>query len=518
LALFDNAADGCPFSRNCRNCRAEESKQDAKKDQVKPPPRQQLFQIFSPIMRDLGASNLQKGTVVSGPVEMKMTNNKAPGKQWQIRLGLSEFKVTIEDSTELTLEQVLNYTELIPVSYRRALEVVSEDKKSGLAIYKNLGGAAAHGGQSYLNMIPLKPAHAASVIVHEAGHILEQRARSVEKDILDKWGEAIQADNIDVSNYGNSVKHEDQAEFARLYAFCIDHSMGRGKLRELKELSPARFALWEKMLELSGAKQPQLQGIFGQLSKTLGNDNTENAKITSGPTATEMPVEMKQEKTPGKVWEVALGESKFKVTIEDKAKTSIAEVLAKVEKLPAPYLRCLEVVSEEGKMGLAVYDRLRGGAAGQGTQNGLNIVPRAGVQTLAHEAGHVLEQRARDTDENILWKNSIAKIHDNISVSNYGDGPIHEDQAEFARIYALCLGNGSEQLAKLKATSPYRFALWERMLVLSQAMSAEAAAPAPNVDFDAELEKLRERVEQTKSQIEKLNENLNNAREVINKK
>jgi len=498
---------------------ADDTKKGERKDEAKPPERQMLYTIFAPIMHDLGSHNLQKATVVSGPVEMKMTNNKQPGKQWWVRLGRSKFKVTIEDSTNFKLEEALTYAERIPVVYRRALEVVSEDKKAGLAIYKNLGGAAAHGGQSYLNMIPLKSAHAASVIAHEAGHILEQRARSVDKDILKKWEEAVKADNIDVSGYGNHVNHEDQAEFARLYAFCIDHSMGRGKLRELRELSPARFALWEKMLELSGAKpQPQLQGIFGHLAETLGKNNTEKATITSGPTATEMPVELKKEKTPGKVWEVALGRSKFKVTIEDKAKTTIAEILAKVEKMPAVYRRCLEVVSEEGKMGLAVYDSLRGGAGGQGTQNGLNIVPRAGVGVLLHEAGHVLEQRARDTDENILWKNSIAKIHDNISVSDYGNGPIHEDQAEFARIYALCLAGGPEHLAKLKATSPYRYALWERVLVLSKAMPADAAAPAPDVDFDAELEKLRQRAEQVKPRIEKLNENIKAAKEAMNKK
>jgi capsid protein len=67
-------------------------------------------------------------------------------------------------------------------------------------------------------------------------------------------------------------------------------------------------------------------------------------------------------------------------------------------------------------MGLAVYASLRGGAGRQGTQNALSIIPRAGVRVLLHEAGHVLEQRARDTDENILWKNSVAKTHDNISV------------------------------------------------------------------------------------------------------
>ena len=98
-----------------------------------------------------------------------------------------------------------------------------------------------------------KSDHAASVIAHESGHILEQRARSAEKDILDRWAEAVKADNIDVSDYGKNANHEDQAEFARLYAFCIDYAVGRNMKDELQKLSPKRFELWEHMLRTSKA-------------------------------------------------------------------------------------------------------------------------------------------------------------------------------------------------------------------------------------------------------------------------
>ena len=232
------------------------AKQDSQKEQAKAPQRQMLFTIFKPIMHDIGSCRVQKATVISGPAEIKMANNKMPGKQWSVSLGQSTFKVTIEDATKLTLTNALVYAERIPRVYLRALEVVSEGEKAGLAFYTELGGAAAHGGQTYLNMIPLKPARAASVIVHETGHILEQRARNTDKDILDKWAEAAKADNIDVSHYGNHVNHEDVAEFARLYAFCSDRALGGGKLKELRELSPARFDLWERMLKLSGATLP----------------------------------------------------------------------------------------------------------------------------------------------------------------------------------------------------------------------------------------------------------------------
>jgi len=232
---------------------AGNAKQEPQKDQAKLPQRQMLFKIFKPIMHDIGSCRALKATVISGPAELKMANNKMPGKQWSVSLGQSTFKVTIEDATELTLTNALVYAERIPQVYLRALEVVSEGDKAGLAFYTELGGASAHGGQEYLNMIPLKPDRAASVIVHETGHILEQRARNTDKDLLDKWAEAAKADKIDVSDYGNHVSHEDLAEFARLYAFCSDRALGGGKLKELRELSPARFDLWERMLKLAGA-------------------------------------------------------------------------------------------------------------------------------------------------------------------------------------------------------------------------------------------------------------------------
>ncbi len=46
--------------------------------EAKTPQSQMLYNIFAPIMHDMGSCNRQKASVVSGPVEMKMTNNKQP--------------------------------------------------------------------------------------------------------------------------------------------------------------------------------------------------------------------------------------------------------------------------------------------------------------------------------------------------------------------------------------------------------------------------------------------------------
>jgi hypothetical protein len=89
-------------------------------------------------------------------------------------------------------------------------------------------------------------------MVHEAGHIMEQRARNTEKDILDRWKDTIAEDKVSISRYGDKVHHEDLAEFAAVYAICL--SAGSAELKKLKNESPKRFALWRRILELAKAR------------------------------------------------------------------------------------------------------------------------------------------------------------------------------------------------------------------------------------------------------------------------
>jgi hypothetical protein len=96
-------------------------------------------------------------------------------------------------------------------------------------------------------------------------------------------------------------------------------------------------------------------------------------------------------------------------------------------------------------------------------------VKDADALVVAHECGHVLEQRVTSRDPHTLdqWKKAITA--DKISVSHYGDHVAHEDLAEFSYIYAVCLDGG--RLEDLKKLSPQRFSQWERIL--------KEAAPAP---------------------------------------
>ena len=103
-------------------------------------------------------------------------------------------------------------------------------------------------------------------MAHEMGHTLEQVARESDPEILNTWEKISKEDKISVSSYGDSACSEDIAEFALVYAVCMDE--GSEALAELKELSPRRFALWEKVLRgpvadwhvlITGPRWPQYQ-------------------------------------------------------------------------------------------------------------------------------------------------------------------------------------------------------------------------------------------------------------------
>lgn len=208
-----------------------------------PAPKAYLLQHFGKHLQNFGKANKEKVEILSGPEPVKMLRGQSPGKVWQARLGQSKFKITIEDKMDMKLEETLERLQRLPAEYRRALEVVSEDKKDGAAFYADLDGAAAHGSQNYLNLVR---GAGVDVVSHEVGHVLEQRATRADPTVLERWNKARTSDAVSVSRYGDSVNHEDQAEFALLYAICLD--AGKEQLAELKKKTPQRFALWQEIL------------------------------------------------------------------------------------------------------------------------------------------------------------------------------------------------------------------------------------------------------------------------------
>lgn len=168
------------------------------------------------------------------------------GRAWTVELAGRALKISIEDEHPCTIEEAMRMVELVPEQYLRGLEIVSEEGKDGVALYKNLDGASGHGGQGYINLTAASPL----CILHELGHTIEQRARDADPDVLERWAAAAAADGVSVSAYGDHVCHEDQAEFCRVYSLCF--AAGDRHLASLAARSPRRFGLWEHMQGLAG--------------------------------------------------------------------------------------------------------------------------------------------------------------------------------------------------------------------------------------------------------------------------
>jgi len=205
---------------------------------------EKIKDIFKSLYKTFGKDCSTEVKIVSEPEEVEMRNGRVKGKRWFATCGKYRFKITIQDETEFKLDRVVEMLEKIPFPYIRACEAVSDETEDGIAIYAYLGGAGAHGGKSYINMVPRGNA---LMIAHEMGHTLEQVAREADPEILNTWEEAIKTDKISVSSYGDKVRHEDLAEFAQVYAVCL--GAGEESLAKLKKLSPTRYELWEEMLE-----------------------------------------------------------------------------------------------------------------------------------------------------------------------------------------------------------------------------------------------------------------------------
>lgn len=201
-----------------------------------------------PLFKGFGKKSDNKIDLLSGPREVKMNNGQVPGKEWQASFKGRKFKITIQDSTNVEVQQVINRLQRLPAPYLRACEVVSDPNENGVAVYADLGGAAAHGSKDYINIVPNADS---MVLAHEMGHTLEQVASQSDPKTLEKWAAAIKSDAISVSRYGDQVAHEDLAEFAMAYALCLD--AGPGQLEKLKGLSPKRYELWEAILKPASA-------------------------------------------------------------------------------------------------------------------------------------------------------------------------------------------------------------------------------------------------------------------------
>jgi len=209
-----------------------------------------ILDDYKQFRNDLGQNSTDEVQVISGPEVTAMNRGGTPGRVWNVSLGGVPFKISIENacSNAVSLDFAKGEAEKIPQMYWKSFEVVSDPSEDGMAYYDDIGGAAAHGGKSYLNMVKGVGAY---VIIHEAGHILEQYAKETYTTISEDWPIAISNDAVSISRYGDRAHWEDLAEYARTYALALE--AGMDQVEKLEGQTPNRFVLWEKVLRYSKA-------------------------------------------------------------------------------------------------------------------------------------------------------------------------------------------------------------------------------------------------------------------------
>jgi len=159
----------------------------------------------------------------------------------------------------------------------------------------------------------------------------------------------------------------------------------------------------------------------------------------------------------GRAWRAQRAGHPFTVTIEDGHDEVLSHVLRQCSRLLLQYLAVLEIVSEEGEDGLALY-QLLDGAAGHSSENYVNVI-NSTLTLLLHEFGHAIEQQARNRGNASFideWKGAIRA--DAVDLSAYPLKSAWEDCAEFSTLHGIALTRGS--LEQLRGHSPERLRLW----------------------------------------------------------
>ena len=208
---------------------------------------------FQRLYAEFGQKTMVRLSTISGPKAVKMRRDQLPGKQWMVTTGSYNFKLTIQDKADYSIEKLMGMLEKLPAIYLSAGVAASDDGEDGIAVYADLGGATCSGGLGYIDMLPTADAAA---MVRALGRALAEEAKSEDETVPEQWMAASKKDAMPVSAGVSSSWDAEIEDYAELYAVCMSVKEAN-MFNLLRARSQTRFALWTKMV---GSQVP----ILGQ--------------------------------------------------------------------------------------------------------------------------------------------------------------------------------------------------------------------------------------------------------------
>jgi len=183
----------------------------------------------------------------------------------------------------------------------------------------------------------------------------------------------------------------------------------------------------------------QLTHLVPFIESDFAGDVQTPCSLLPGEPAEGRPVTMRRGPS-GRAWRAQRAGRVFTVTIEDGHDEVLAQVLNQCSRLPLPYLVALEIVSDPGEDGLALYKSL-GGSGGHGSMSYVNVI-ESRLRLMLHEFGH----------------------------------------AEFSVVYACALMRGT--VKELGRCSPERLRLWRWALQHAMCLSPQPGMPERDLSCD----------------------------------
>lgn len=239
-----------------------------------------IKQHFMPLWKP--DKTTSKVKITSGPTHnVKFPHGNKVGSLWIVQAGKYKVELSIENGSKNSIEDLMDALRCLPDPLLWGL---SKGERTGAQIHKSLGAAAYANGHGVL----LKQGRwdgLATLLLHEAGHVIYNVTNDLNDDNQeDRWINAMEADDISVSAYGDGRWGEDVAEFGQVYFVCLlagdkMHFGDRTALEELERLSPQRFAAWQVLLQQPLEYSQPVAAAANQSFKDTDNNGSEMVQL-----------------------------------------------------------------------------------------------------------------------------------------------------------------------------------------------------------------------------------------------